>query len=96
FSRDWSSDVCSSDLTPPCAMRKPSSQRLHHALAEAPRQSGKPAAFPIEGVTRVAPENLIAAVPGKYHLDDFAGQLRDHISRNREIGRASCRERGEM
>src|SRR5437763_11913127 len=61
---DWSSDVCSSDLSIKCASRAPASIAVHDAAIEA----GAREAHLIE-------EPMAAAI---------------------EIGRASCRERGEI
>src|SRR5687767_12417174 len=41
------------------------------------------AATSIESISSVTSEDLVAAIPGKDNFDVFAGEFRDHISRNR-------------
>src|SRR6266511_5973808 len=41
FSRDWSSDVCSSDLAPPALERGPADRRAHHLPADCAVRDGQ-------------------------------------------------------
>src|SRR5690606_40954336 len=90
FSRDWSSDVCSSDL---------SFLKL---------SGGPPAAKPISVKVRAddfdelraaaaALKQAVAAIPGARDVtdNDVAGRAELNLRVDVEIGRASCRERGE-
>src|SRR5687768_18280248 len=86
-SRDWSSDVCSSDLILPLyterttrGARKLGLLLLHFIL-------------PVLAADR----QLFAA--GKLHrfgFSQFLGRLERHLRRPAQIGRASCRERVSM
>src|SRR5690606_41044429 len=91
FSRDWSSDVCSSDLE----------RRLPHAELEQFSRSGLwgisvPQEFGGAGVTSVTLARVIARIA---QADSSLGQIpQNHfyalevLRVNGKIGRASCRE----
>src|SRR3712207_7477945 len=77
--RDWSSDVCSSDLRsefPRVARRAPSQARSRAFYELADRFD-----WAVIGATR------------NEHLRRTIAELRPHTARLRKIGRASCRER---
>src|SRR5690606_40508733 len=76
FSRDWSSDVCSSDL----------GARIRHA-----RRSNLTTRHPL-GPTGV-PLEAVGGVDVALRIAEAARALANETGR-REIGRASCRERG--
>src|SRR5690606_39775471 len=88
FSRDWSSDVCSSDLDPPAILARPEHRRE------------LPDAFPAVRMTMADGRNL--GQGGVFF--DLDGTLVDTapdmvavlvaMQQSKEIGRASCRERG--
>src|SRR5690606_39389778 len=91
FSRDWSSDVCSSDLGSALARQtghepaRPAHCGLQGRSFPADR-SGRPPRFPGTHVTRNATLRLItlAAIAAVASAEPAVAQ---------EIGRASCRER---
>src|SRR5207249_7651375 len=93
--RDWSSDVCSSDLEEPLEPLLPEDRGPHAGappppsrlllLAGAGRASGPPATDLLSG-SRIRGRSGGASRP--------SGRI--SVSHGREIGRASCRERGEM
>src|SRR5207245_7085563 len=89
--RDWSSDVCSSDLLV-AFLRDPSDRRKLEPLT---KQHWAPEVLALG--TRVAylwcPEGILAS-----RLAEAANRvLGDAVTaRNWEIGRASCRESGEV
>src|SRR5690606_40073393 len=90
FSRDWSSDVCSSDLVPASEL---------DAEVERPDQEGEDRDEEDRGrdaVPDLAPANdlqvgLAPVEPAREILQAVA--RRPHGSRRPKIGRASCRER---
>src|SRR5690606_39703262 len=79
FSRDWSSDVCSSDLTFDLALRYPVLDKENYAFTATIRS----------GDGQVAVEGLPAPVTGVHGEVTIT---RETIAAE-EIGRASCRER---
>src|SRR5690606_40887830 len=90
FSRDWSSDVCSSDLSLPMDTLKDLAMQTALTPKESPlalRKKGKKVSIGLP--KEFSPdENRIVLTP------DAAGVLvRNGID---EIGRASCRERVEI
>src|SRR5690606_40101502 len=91
FSRDWSSDVCSSDLLRALQRRLPSGAPL---LLE---PSGRPAA---DGDTGDDDPRLQDALPLQLPSLPVALLREAHVRLSGggagEIGRASCRERVEM
>src|SRR5690606_39788209 len=92
FSRDWSSDVCSSDL------------HAHHCAAD--DIGGRPLDRRVDGrtlmeaalghVLRVDQLEMAAAAEDGAHIAVAArfSLGRFHVVTDAEIGRASCRERG--
>src|SRR5690606_40417455 len=92
FSRDWSSDVCSSDLDPDALVEGERLLLLERGLDLVPGHRG--VVFGRDAVARVP------VVPGERRLHLRPGQkqlsgLLVHEA-DAEIGRASCRERVEM
>src|SRR5690606_39632880 len=88
FSRDWSSDVCSSDL-PPAALKdsRRGSNLRHYMKTEAPDSKPEIRGFVFMG-------SGLGIVQGSA----FAPAQPKNAARRaspRKIGRASCRERGE-
>src|SRR5690606_40136525 len=83
FSRDWSSDVCSSDLAVFSAKEgvEPQSETVW-------RQADK------YNVPRIAYVNKMDII-GADFLNAIS-TMRDRLGANAEIGRASCRERVEI
>src|SRR5690606_40974351 len=83
FSRDWSSDVCSSDLGGGHGGGRPSAVRARQVLLDDP------------GDQRVGLVQLPAVDGGGEARLAFAARLRQHLAAviAHEIGRASCRER---
>src|SRR5690606_39719866 len=89
FSRDWSSDVCSSDLSMPCtvaAMPLEQSSVMnvplsHYALRSWNTRDG----LPHNSINRIS-----QGPDGYLWLATWEGPVRY----NGQIGRASCRERG--
>src|SRR5690606_40012170 len=82
FSRDWSSDVCSSDLAA-AAPGRDAAARIRRAslvLLAGPEPAGRA----LSGHVADAAEQLPRA----------AVLRTNHAARRAEIGRASCRERG--
>src|SRR5207302_7774727 len=93
FSRDWSSDVCSSDLERKITQHRRFTwlkRRVSQEEVEAVRALSDPKApLPIHGLT----------IEGEGHRfypnRELAGPLLGFVSPDgEEIGRASCRERG--
>src|SRR5690606_41146290 len=93
FSRDWSSDVCSSDL-----------QRLVSVLARSALLGERLAAHPLlldelldVRVSGNLPgrDALIAACDAALAQEDPEAALLA-LNETRQIGRASCRERGQV
>src|SRR5207245_6445855 len=91
--RDWSSDVCSSDLSV-----LGSSVSLPQVVHDPPRYSADNAL--VKGLltamhhpSRLFPSRNGRRLRWRYEHDGFDG-LFDH--RHRKIGRASCRERASM
>src|SRR5207247_11304982 len=84
--RDWSSDVCSSDL------QVPSKRRGSHGFScYSPCPPGTPRSVPgTEPASKTPPG-------GRRDTDRASGPLRTFLSSCwRKIGRASCRERQEV
>src|SRR5690606_40217788 len=93
FSRDWSSDVCSSDLATAklidaIAVATPATRLVR--LGSAGEYGPVP---PGQAVTEDHPTNPVSAY-GHSHL--AATGLLHHATATGKIGRASCRERGEL
>src|SRR5690606_40978481 len=91
FSRDWSSDVCSSDLD--------QQKEMLVALAVAGSEFGVDEHVRAvqtfdrsggDGITRFDSSQVAQSL----HLEGGGGQAA-HQTGDQEIGRASCRERGE-
>src|SRR5690606_40624584 len=83
FSRDWSSDVCSSDLGTVSRIPSTSVTSAGEALS-APHASGTP--WPSPTTNHLVPlPRLVFPTQSPLFLP----------ARNFQIGRASCRERGE-
>src|SRR5690606_39855886 len=86
FSRDWSSDVCSSDLEPPGppSLRPRGKGDCLMAVAEeALREAGRP-------------KQKVDFLSGNEMAAVAARQINFHVmGYYPKIGRASCRERGE-
>src|SRR5690606_41095924 len=94
FSRDWSSDVCSSDLDPvPWRCRNPNRPE---SFLEIPRRERQPdgSAHSIDEWRRTmmsySRRTRHRAIAGAVYIGALAG-----AAFFGEIGRASCRERGE-
>src|SRR5690606_39713997 len=81
FSRDWSSDVCSSDLE--CRVSRAASSRS--CVISAMRIS-----------FRDETRQLMRMVGGKGMTRDAGKKMPRLAPGQRQIGRASCRERGEV
>src|SRR5690606_39763643 len=88
FSRDWSSDVCSSDLR-----LEYSVESLRVAAAWAKDDA------PIEVITRLAKHAGLSAAPGKVEKEQFSSwrlpavvQFRNGRSEERRVGK-ECRSR---
>src|SRR5207302_2911576 len=86
FSRDWSSDVCSSDLPSPRGWVY-HRRRLSGGQEAIEQQYETPSAGPHRVAVAVAEFRGVVAGPGV----PPGGP-----GRSAEIGRASCRERGEI
>src|SRR5690606_40322269 len=88
FSRDWSSDVCSSDLrTPPGVFTR------HRAVQWAGHSTGRPFSERRRSTGRGRPTGRGRSAGGGVLAE--ARELGGREQRSgREIGRASCRERG--
>src|SRR5699024_12047073 len=81
--RDWSSDVCSSDLT---------GSNQHVGNFPGVTVEGK------EGTVRGHDDLVVVDLPGIYALSPYTAEeivARDFILEQQQIGRASGRERGE-
>src|SRR5690606_41137900 len=94
FSRDWSSDVCSSDLEQELLAREAVLGGLHRQ--EHPRPESGPQGT--EGQ-----DSAYLAILAELRGGELKGTLRRHVLGTAlhvldepEIGRASCRERGEI
>src|SRR5690606_41073221 len=88
FSRDWSSDVCSSDLAVIGAM----SQQHHHELVAGPQFGGGLLQGRLDLLT---PRALAAQALHQFSIAGGGGRSLGHLVaplRKPEIGRASCRE----
>src|SRR5207247_6645021 len=90
--RDWSSDVCSSDLGVTVLQGEAARTKLLHRLIDDPPQLGRRA--PVVVVSRKR-DGFRPAIPSLQLERTCAGafvEQRRHV----EIGRASCRERMEI
>src|SRR5207253_3624879 len=89
--RDWSSDVCSSDL-------QVSTRLLRHLAPRAVRAGERHGAHPLVGDDGAG--GLVRQEYRPEQITREAGVVEDGFDLERtarhEIGRASCRERGEM
>src|SRR5690606_40857257 len=81
FSRDWSSDVCSSDLQP--------SESFLSRYMKAREKSRVTGPFPYE--SKFSADNLVASLV----IDPLRGMGVLLETQMNEIGRAACRERVE-
>src|SRR5690606_39980376 len=88
FSRDWSSDVCSSDL--PVLARFAASEEP--VLVEVPAALER--ALPERNVVVLGTGEVQERGPETVEVDDTQVDLQT-VAEYHEIGRASCRERGE-
>src|SRR5690606_40449992 len=84
FSRDWSSDVCSSDLDRLAVML---AGRVAEKLAFSEVSSG--AESDLEQATKLA-RRMVA----RWGMSDALGPVAYQVHKEDEIGRAACRERG--
>src|SRR3546814_9034558 len=75
---DWSSDVCSSDLTPAGA----------HAAVRWPRRLGR-----AQSARRRVRKRAGRPRPAVFDAEDLGGGVRRGVDLTMKIGRASCRER---
>src|SRR5690606_40326147 len=85
FSRDWSSDVCSSDLHRQRVVRTQPLQKLQVGYGSGRTETGAVARG--EAPTKPS-QQLAVGITGLLHHPPGAEQ-----TVNQEIGRASCRER---
>src|SRR5439155_5665704 len=85
--RDWSSDVCSSDLQPYTPSRSDANAKGDLPLLEAPTIGGNTYAFTVQTIQPQIRANLALLAP--------AGAVATERKAITEIGRASCRERVE-
>src|SRR2546421_9327269 len=76
--RDWSSDVCSSDLPP---LRLPGELQADEAVAVFPKVTAYVDSISVDRGTRVRSGQVMARL------------VAPELAAQREIGRASCRER---
>src|SRR5690606_40817218 len=94
FSRDWSSDVCSSDLKLPFGLK--GEQRL--ILTGEHSRASTSTGFTVMPYQPSARANTYGGLPGttlNFYVKGFAPNEAVHVYANRKIGRASCRERVE-
>src|SRR5690606_40838786 len=83
ISRDWSSDVCSSDLE----------VRVNHIALDGPRPHDRHFDYQIVELPRPQPWQHVHLRPA-FDLEYANGiSLAQHVINRRKIGRASCRER---
>src|SRR3546814_9375975 len=88
---DWSSDVCSSDLSVIAGILHDTVEDTSLELPEIESLFGADVAFLVDGVTKVG-----QARSGMQDLKNYLPQTTDNLSKLLiaiEIGRASCRER---
>src|SRR5690606_40244245 len=89
FSRDWSSDVCSSDL----------GMELHVWLNPYRAFHTTGGAVTAESMVKRMPSEIVKLRNGAYWFDPANPKTQEHVSNvvkdivKRKIGRASCRER---
>src|SRR5207245_3367186 len=86
--RDWSSDVCSSDLE----LQWPS---ITKDVGNAKKIAGKDSGCACDGISKKGSSKLDALHPVILAIEDVYSALAIH-RQCPEIGRASCRERGEL
>src|SRR5690606_39914574 len=84
FSRDWSSDVCSSDL--PHIGGGERDEKKRDVGDEQPTCPGRHGRFPLESGTRNGALSHAFSIVARSSVSAVS---------DAEIGRASCRERGE-
>src|SRR5207245_6707334 len=87
--RDWSSDVCSSDLALAGALGVAAARRSPAAGTDGPPTTAE---TPATGESPDSPEVLLGQLQVEPLELELAGDLFDLV--DPEIGRASCRERG--
>src|SRR5690606_39919735 len=93
FSRDWSSDVCSSDLVPPRRSPVTSPTPLTYRDAGVDIDAGNAFVERIKPlVKRTLRPGVMGGLGGFGALFDLSGRYREPVL---EIGRASCREGAE-
>src|SRR5690606_39418795 len=88
FSRDWSSDVCSSDLSQP--ERFPESQQAHGEIEKERRRQESAKDSDIELLANEV-SGTVSSRDTSTDPEDIAGVA--DIDRRLKIGRAACRER---
>src|SRR5690606_40404168 len=88
FSRDWSSDVCSSDLVDQRKMRILQAVTDDYILTAEPVGSRTIARKYSLGISPATIRNEMA------DLEELGYLQQPHASAGRKIGRASCRDRG--
>src|SRR5690554_3394764 len=93
--RDWSSDVCSSDLQPPAELFPGGPDPLICAAADNTRRAGLIGLAAIESASEVA-HDVRTQSEGLVAVGLAVGTGAGGVPRQHEIGRASCRERVEM
>src|SRR5690606_40146379 len=89
FSRDWSSDVCSSDLVKIIEKNDPVGTLTHRTHCFAKGLSGKASSTTRDWEGGI--EEHIYVGTGHHKDDPIGKQIR--VRRRAKIGRASCRER---
>src|SRR5690606_40208551 len=82
-SRDWSSDVCSSDLK----------ELIARAIHNASSRKGE---LMIKVNCAAMPANLIESELFGHEKGAFTGAIERRIGKFEQIGRASCRDRGNV
>src|SRR5690606_39424127 len=89
FSRDWSSDVCSSDLadSPLVGMTFGEAEAIHDAPLLLALQTGNESRLAPPGDARIWVGSVLGAMGPRQQIADFAQN-----QFLRKIGRASCRE----
>src|SRR5690606_39992795 len=87
FSRDWSSDVCSSDLKPFLTIKNHPQSKAEDG--DTNNDGYEDPGYPVDQLLH----GCLAALGILHHFDDLAQQGGPaHFFRFEQIGRASCRE----